>query len=1160
MLIRASRLLFITTCFALSVTPSVFAQSADREIDPLLDQLQQTWPSENPNPESVPYQSWAKRLQELKSRTFATDAERSTISSLGYSQASKSYSLSLTILDPAIPFTGVVPLTPRNAGEIKTIDQGLKAGTLKARIEYQVWAPAKGLGRVVIRQAHIGLLDSTGKFAVLQKLPVSGIWDFEPGKRSNPKPANLVDAIVIEGGGSYTLNNGRQSVTIPVAESFMMSRTVVSQALYEQVMGTNPSTHRTKPDSQFHPVETLNFFDAMEFCNRLSILNGLQPVYTIKKLKVGEGSVGYYGYEISPNYLANGWRLPFTSEFSYAAQGGLKSGSYHFAGSNNAGEVSWFKDNSRSSTHPVGRKKANELGLFDMMGNVEVWLDAAHGKMTNEIPLGGASYAAEESKLTMSAPVSRYGSYNQRKPSIGIRLVRNEANLPPPPALVLPETKGGNLNTLIGALDATLERGEDFQAQSSALSAGRWIVPEDKLQVDLPIPGSQFPFVKIVSNDSAVPFTAYASLVMDPRQIQRLHELKKAGNLVMVVQFTVLPVDKGLYRAVITFLDAGYRLDDGSLVSLKLVNRDFEPWNYPSVIPKGKSWIGTPVSLPATAKTNALFLAPRPVDQEIWHSLQEGGGNVGIYLPYAQYTNPLAPVDLVQWINTLILCNKLSLVEGLQPVYTLGELANDPRGPRVTADFSKSGWRLPNSDEAALIAHRPSFSATKAFWIWDSGKGLEDGGRGTVSTGSGGNLNISYRDPVRGADTGLGVAVVRRDPKTAPVLAEFKGALPDATAAPLPVPTQSFVLVNKALGANTWLALDANTGEVKLVEGDPASKVTVWRALTPIAGAPVYQLQINNPGTRNILAAEYYRPPSPDYHRVVGIGDDTTVSWRFVPSGDGWYYLIDTIAGSARVLTAVNPNSEDPVLMGPLKPGSAGQLWKPVSLASLKPEAAAALDNSLKNSIPEKSLMMKADGSVHRWVAGDWQEIKHYGNPIVNVSVRPNGEAVFSFEQYSLKRAIDSTGAFWNIYPRDSTIYITDANGQDHFEQKLGTARDIAVGGDDSVWIIGTKAASGGYQILYKQGQEWIPIDGAAVRIAVDPQGNPWVVNDLGVVYRRENNAWKKIDGILAKGIAIGRDGKVLLIRRDGSGTQTPTKLTDDIFVIGGAVTEVALP
>ena len=136
--------------------------------------------------------------------------------------------------------------------------------------------------------------------------------------------------------------------------SFLMAETEVTQELYEAVMGRNPSNFK---GSQ-RPVEKVSWEDAIVFCNNLSALLGLTPVYqgTDNNAKMDKS--------------ANGFRLPFENEWEWAARGGQN---FTYAGSDDLDEVGWCRGNSGGMTHPVGQKQANGYGLFDLSGNVSEW-------------------------------------------------------------------------------------------------------------------------------------------------------------------------------------------------------------------------------------------------------------------------------------------------------------------------------------------------------------------------------------------------------------------------------------------------------------------------------------------------------------------------------------------------------------------------------------------------------------------------------------------------------------------------------------------------------------------------------------------------------------------------------------------------------------------
>ena len=158
----------------------------------------------------------------------------------------------------------------------------------------------------------------------------------------------------------------RHQVTL---SSFYIGRYEVTQELWQAVMGSNPS--RFKGDLQ-RPVERVSWNDCQTFIRKLNELTG------------------------------ENFRLPTEAEWEYAARGGQKSSGYLYSGSNDIGSVAWYDDNSYNKgsshpdygTHPVGRKQPNELGLYDMTGNVWEWCQdwyGSYGSSAQTNPTGPAS-------------------------------------------------------------------------------------------------------------------------------------------------------------------------------------------------------------------------------------------------------------------------------------------------------------------------------------------------------------------------------------------------------------------------------------------------------------------------------------------------------------------------------------------------------------------------------------------------------------------------------------------------------------------------------------------------------------------------------------------------------------------------------------------------
>jgi sulfatase modifying factor 1 len=254
---------------------------------------------------------------------------------------------------------------------------GVTTGLMLSELLFQTSPLIAGVGFIALLGGAVALAWSGEPIAI----PVSPAKPTPPHQPVEPKPkpepppppSALVELVDIPA-GVFSMGSDEYASEKPVHEvrisAFRCMKFPVTRRLYQDVMGKDPGRPAGEADDR--PVNQVSWYDAIEFCNRLSEREGLTPAYRRD------------GDNVSWDTATDGYRLLTEAEWEYACRAGTRT-RYSFGdGEGKLGEYAWYSKNSGNAPHPVGTRQPNPWGLHDMHGNVWEWCWDWYGSYRSE--------------------------------------------------------------------------------------------------------------------------------------------------------------------------------------------------------------------------------------------------------------------------------------------------------------------------------------------------------------------------------------------------------------------------------------------------------------------------------------------------------------------------------------------------------------------------------------------------------------------------------------------------------------------------------------------------------------------------------------------------------------------------------------------------------
>lgn len=255
------------------------------------------------------------------------------------------------------------------------ITLGVSAGVLLSLLLFQASPLMVGVGFVALLGGAVVLARSGEPIAVpispAKPAPPPPPVEPKPKPEAPPPPPSLVELIEIPA-GVFSMGSDEYDSEKPIHEvrisAFRCMKFPVTRRIYQDVMGNDPGWPNGEADDR--PVNNVSWYDAIEFCNRLSEREGLMPAYRRN------------GDNVSWDVATDGYRLLTEAEWEYACRAGTRT-RYSF-GDDESKLGAWYSGNSGGFPRPVGTRQPNPWGLYDMHGNVWEWCWDWYGPYPSE--------------------------------------------------------------------------------------------------------------------------------------------------------------------------------------------------------------------------------------------------------------------------------------------------------------------------------------------------------------------------------------------------------------------------------------------------------------------------------------------------------------------------------------------------------------------------------------------------------------------------------------------------------------------------------------------------------------------------------------------------------------------------------------------------------